>query len=70
MYFGVSTPLAAVVGLLLSALYSPVWTTAIREKADFGLAVAAFGLLMYWKLPPWMVVVFGAVGGAAIAALH
>jgi len=61
---------AAVVGLLLSALYSPVWTTAIRGKADFGLAVAAFGLLMYWKLPPWMVVVFGAVGGAVITALH
>ncbi len=60
---------AAVVGLLLAALYTPVWTSAIRGKADFGLAVAAFGLLMYWKLPPWMVVVFGAVGGALIAAV-
>ncbi len=60
---------AAVVGLLLAALYTPVWTSAIREKADFGLAVAAFGLLMYWKLPPWMVVVFGAAGGALITAV-
>jgi chromate transporter len=61
---------AAVVGLLLAALYTPVWTSAIRGKADFGLAVAAFGLLMYWKLPPWMVVVFGAVGGALIASVN
>jgi len=61
---------AAVVGLLLAALYSPVWTTAIREKADFGLAVAAFGLLVYWKLPPWVVVLFGAAGGALIAAVQ
>jgi len=60
---------AAVVGLLLAALYSPVWTTAIREKADFGLAVAAFGLLVYWKLPPWIVVLFGAAGGALIATV-
>lgn len=60
---------AAVVGLLLAALYSPVWTTAIREKADFGLAVAAFGLLVYWKLPPWLVVLFGAAGGALIGAV-
>lgn len=60
---------AAVVGLLLAALYTPVWTSAIRDKADFGLAVAAFGLLMYWKLPPWAVVIFGALGGAVIAVV-
>jgi chromate transporter len=60
---------AAVVGLLLAALYNPVWTTAIKDRADFGLAVVAFGLLVLWKLPPWMVVVVGAVGGALIRAL-
>ncbi|KKM12957.1 ChrA protein [Clostridiales bacterium PH28_bin88] len=60
---------AAVVGILLAALYNPVWTKAIKTPADFSLALAAFGLLMLWKLPPWLVVVFSAVGGAVIAAL-
>jgi chromate transporter len=60
---------AAVVGLLLAALYDPVWNSAIEGPADFGLALVAFGLLMFWKLPPWLVVVLTATGGAAIAAL-
>jgi chromate transporter len=60
---------AAVVGILLAALYTPVWTSAILRPADFGLAVAALGLLMIWKLPPWIVVVVTALGGAALAAL-
>ncbi len=52
---------AAVVGLLLSALYTPVWTSAVARPADFALVVATFALLALWKLPPWMVVVFAAV---------
>jgi chromate transporter len=60
---------AAVVGILLAALYSPVWTSAILRPADFGLAVACVGLLMIWKLPPWMVVVFAAVGGQLLVWL-
>jgi len=48
---------AAVVGLLLAALYHPVWTNAIHEPRDFGLALVAFVALMFWKLPPWLVVV-------------
>jgi chromate transporter len=54
---------AAVVGLLLAALYNPVWTSAIHTSADFGLGLVAFGLLMFWKWPPWLVVVLTAVGG-------
>jgi chromate transporter len=57
---------AAVVGMLLGFLYDPVWTHAIRSAADFGLALAALVLLMFWKLPPWLVVVLTAAGGAAI----
>ncbi len=60
---------AAVVGILLAALYTPVWTSAILQPADFGLAVAALALLMIWKLPPWVVVVVTALGGAGLAAL-
>jgi chromate transporter len=60
---------AAVVGLLLAALYNPVWTAGILNGADFALACGAFLLLLMWQTPPWLVVVLGAVGGAAIAAL-
>jgi chromate transporter len=58
---------AAVVGLLLAALYNPVWTAGIMGPYDFALAVAAFLLLFIWKTPPWLVVVLSAIGGAAIA---
>jgi chromate transporter len=57
---------AAVVGLLLAALYDPVWSSAIKGPADFSLALIGFGLLMFWRLPPWLVVVISALGGAVI----
>jgi chromate transporter len=60
---------AAVVGLLLSALYKPVWTSAIASPADFGLGLVAFGLLMFWKCPPWLVVVLTALGAEVIARI-
>ena len=59
---------AAVVGLLLAALYNPVWTAGITNGADFALASAAFLLLFMWKTPPWLVVVLSAVCGGLIAA--
>jgi chromate transporter len=55
---------AAVVGLLLAALYTPVWTSAIRTPPDFGIGVVAFLLLVIWRLPPWLVVILGALAGA------
>jgi chromate transporter len=61
---------AAVVGLLLAALYHPVWTSAIHGPADFGLALAAWGLLTRWGVPPWLVVAFAAAGGWALGALR
>ncbi len=48
---------AAVVGLLLAALYQPVWTSAIVKPQDFALALLALVALMFWKLPPWLVVI-------------
>ena len=60
---------AAVVGLLLAALYDPVWTSAIRAPEDFALAVGAFVLLAIWRVPPWAVVALAAGAGAVIAAL-
>ncbi|MBS0519158.1 MAG: chromate efflux transporter [Proteobacteria bacterium] len=60
---------AAVVGLLLAALYDPVWKSAISTAGDFVLAGAALVLLAIWKLPPWLVVIFCALGGAGLASL-
>jgi chromate transporter len=57
---------AAVVGLLLAALYHPVWTSGISDAADFALAIAAFLLLFMWQTPPWLVVVLCAVAGALV----
>lgn len=52
---------AAVVGILLAALYDPVWTSAILSARDFAIGIVAFLLLALWKLPPWLIVIFGAV---------
>ncbi len=57
---------AAVVGILLAALYTPVWTSAIFSATDFALALGAFLLLAFWKWPAWLVVVLTALAGAAV----
>jgi chromate transporter len=56
---------AAVVGILGAALYTPVWTSAVLDAADFALALAGFLLLVVWKAPPWIVVVLLALAGLA-----
>jgi chromate transporter len=58
---------AAVVGVLAAALYDPVWTSAIHSRADFGLALAAFGLLVYGRQSPVLVVALAAVAGWLLA---
>jgi chromate transporter len=60
---------AAVVGLLLAALYHPVWTSAIKTSADLALALVTFALLALWSVPAWLVVVIAALGGAVLGAL-
>ncbi|MDQ3549205.1 MAG: chromate efflux transporter [Chloroflexota bacterium] len=60
---------AGVVGILLAALYDPVWTSAIEATEDFALGLVAFGLLVFWKQPPWLVVIFAAIGGEVISRL-
>ena len=57
---------AAVVGILLAALYDPVWTGAIGSFADFGLALVALVLLMPARLPPVLVVALAALAGWAL----
>ncbi|KAB2457593.1 chromate transporter [Bacillus sp. CH126_4D] len=60
---------AAVVGILISAFYHPIWTSAILQPVDFAFAAILFSMLVYWKLPPWVIVVAGAVGGTLISLL-
>jgi chromate transporter len=47
---------AAVVGLLLAALWNPVITSAVHGVGDVLLAGVALVALMKWKWPPWVVV--------------
>jgi chromate transporter len=56
---------AAVVGVLLAAFYDPVWTSSIHHPRSFILALASFGLLVFWNCPPWLVVILAAVMGWA-----
>jgi chromate transporter len=58
---------AAVVGLLASALYSPMWTTTITDPKRFALALAAYCGLQFWRTPPWIIVT--ACAGAGVAFL-
>jgi chromate transporter len=60
---------ASVVGLLGTALYDPVFTTAVHQHVDFVIALSCFVLLVSWKLPPLVVVVLGAAAGIAVAAI-
>ncbi|MFL9863704.1 chromate efflux transporter [Paraburkholderia fungorum] len=58
---------AAVVGLLATALYSPVWISAVLSELDFAIAVIGFFLLTRWKTPPLAVVVLCVLAGIAEA---
>lgn len=60
---------AGVVGLLLAALYDPVATSAILSRADFGFALALFGLLVFARWSPVAVAVVAAIAGLLLAAL-
>jgi chromate transporter len=60
---------AAVVGVLLAALYNPVWTSGILAPTDFALGIVAFLLLTLWSVPPWLVVILGAVAATLVAAI-
>ncbi|MQR97582.1 chromate transporter [Fictibacillus phosphorivorans] len=60
---------AAVVGILISAFYQPIWTTTILKPIDLAFAAVLFSMLVYWKLPPWVIVITGAIGGLLMSFL-
>jgi chromate transporter len=57
---------AAVVGLLLAALYDPIFTSAVGRPLDLALALLALAALALLKLPPWLVVLSSAAAGALL----
>ena len=57
---------AAVVGVLLAALYHPVGTSGLTDSRSTALAVAAFVLLQVARLPAWAVVLLAAAAGSAL----
>ncbi len=61
---------AAVVGLLGTALYQPVWTSGVRDAADFAIAVVGFVLLVVWRTPPLVVVLLSGAAGVGLAVMH
>ncbi|MDR4126920.1 chromate efflux transporter [Yanghanlia caeni] len=58
---------AGVVGILLAALYDPLWLTAMGDWRDVALAVAAFALLLHGRTPPVLVVLLAGIGGWILA---
>jgi chromate transporter len=56
---------ASVVGVLIAALFQPLWIGTVHTAGDFWIVLLAFTLLTFWKVQPWKVV----VGVAAVSFL-
>jgi chromate transporter len=54
---------AAVTGILLAAVYDPLWATSIHSARELALALAAFALLLAWRVPAWLIVLLAALAG-------
>jgi chromate transporter len=57
---------ATVVGILLAALYQPIWTSAIDSAKALALALLLFAGLQFWKIAPWILVLIGGVVGGLL----
>jgi chromate transporter len=58
---------AGVVGILLAALYDPIFTSSVFSLADFALVLGLGGMLIIWKRPPWNIVLVAAIVGEIIS---
>ncbi|WP_338751251.1 chromate efflux transporter [Bacillus sp. FJAT-52991] len=47
---------SAVVGILLAALYDPVFTSAVKNSLDLALVLIVYVAIAVWKLPVWKIV--------------
>ena len=57
---------AVVVGVLLAALYDPIFTSSVHVSRDLAVALVAFAMLVFWRLSPLWVVIFAATAGFLI----
>jgi chromate transporter len=60
---------AAVVGILASALYDPVWNSGVHDARDAVVALSGFLLLTVWKAAPWTVVALMVAAGVVLEHL-
>jgi len=60
---------AAVVGILIAAFYNPIWISSVLTPSDFAVVAILFSMLVYWKLPPWFIVLLGAFIGEILSIL-
>jgi len=54
---------AGVVGLLLAALYDPVWTSAVHSPVGVALVLLMWVSLSQWRLPVWLLAPLSAMVG-------
>lgn len=57
---------AVVVGILLAALYSPIWTSSVATPVDVVIAGAALVMLLTRRVPPIVVVALTALAGQIV----
>jgi chromate transporter len=48
---------AAVVGVLLAALYDPVFVSAVHDVKDLAIVAGGVALLVVWNLPSWLILI-------------
>jgi len=61
---------ASVVGILLSALYDPLFKSAVNSRQDFALTLLLLTMLTVYKIPPWIAVIAGAAGSMLIGIYY
>lgn len=57
---------ASVTGILLAALYQPIWLSSILSPMDLALALIGFVALQFWHRPAWQLVLLGALAGGLL----
>jgi chromate transporter len=60
---------AAVVGILVAAMYTPIWTGAVTAPIDVAVVAAGLALLMTGRVPPIVVVALSALAGEALTVV-
>lgn len=61
---------AAVVGILLAALFDPIWVNSIQNTKDFVFALLVMILLLFWRLPIWLIVIGGGMAGGLLDIMN